>query len=96
MQVNPALLATATPRQREAAQQFEAQMLGQMLGPMFNTVNSARGGFGGGAAEEQWRPMLTDAFAAGMARTGGIGLAPMVLAHMLRLQSAHPEQEIRP
>ncbi len=83
MQVNTTL---ATPRQREVAQRFEANILSQMLAPMFNTINT-RGLFSGGAAEEQWRPMLTDAFATRMASAGGIGLAPAILAQMLRNQS---------
>lgn len=84
MQITPAPAhGQATPRQREVAQRFEASMLSQMLAPMFNTI-STRGTFGGGAAEEQWRPMLTEALATRMAASGGIGLAPAILAQMLR------------
>ncbi|MCX7374829.1 MAG: rod-binding protein [Alphaproteobacteria bacterium] len=91
MQINT---AQATPRQREVAQRFEANILSQMLAPMFSTL-STRGTFGGGAAEEQWRPMLTEAYATRMAASGGIGLAPSILAHMLRQQTTTPE-ETRP
>ena len=79
--------ATQGPeRMRQAAQAFEAQVLGQLLQPAFATVDSSRSAFGGGSAEGQWRPMLVDAFAAAAARGGrGIGLQEMVLRHMLRV-----------
>lgn len=98
MQITPApapapAASQATPRQREVAQRFEASMLAQMLAPMFDTI-STRGGFSGGAAEEQWRPMLTEAYAARMAAAGGIGVAPAILAQMLRTQP--PPEETRP
>jgi len=91
MHITPAT-TSATPRQREVAQRFEASMLSQMLAPMFSTINT-RGAFGGGAAEEQWRPMLTEAYATRMAASGGIGLAPAILAQMLRNT---PTEENRP
>ena len=74
-------------RMRQAARDFEAQVLGQMLQPAFATVDTSKSAFGGGSAEAQWRPMLVDAFAASAARGGrGIGLQEMVLRHMLRVQ----------
>ena len=41
-----------------AAQDFEAMALGQLLAPMFDTVDTAHGPFGGGAGEEAFKPML--------------------------------------
>jgi flagellar protein FlgJ len=58
---------------------------------MFATVATARGAFGGGAGEEQWRPMLVDGFARSAMRAGGIGLAPLVEREMLRAQAAQAE-----
>ena len=56
--------ATQSPeRMRQAARDFEAQVLGQLLQPAFATVDASKSAFGGGAAEAQWRPMLVDAFA---------------------------------
>ncbi|MBS7811096.1 rod-binding protein [Roseococcus pinisoli] len=90
--------ATApTPeRMREAAQRFEAQVFAQLLQPAFESLG--QGGFGGGAAEAQWRPMLVEGFAAAAARAGrGIGLQNMVLRHMIRLQElSSSNQENRP
>ena len=92
MHITPTTTTAATPRQREVAQRFEASMLSQMLAPMFSTI-STRGAFSGGAAEEQWRPMLTEAYATRMAAAGGIGIAPTILAQMLRTT---PTEETRP
>ena len=69
---------------RRAAQQFEAQALGLLLQPVFATVDSARGAFGGGAAEAQWRPMLVEAYAAAASRAGGLGLSDAVFRELRR------------
>jgi flagellar protein FlgJ len=73
---------------RRAAQAFEAQALGQLLKPIFATVDSPRGPFGGGAAEEQWRPMLVDAYAGAVSRAGGLGIADAVYRELLHAQGA--------
>lgn len=71
-----------------AAQDFEAMALGQLLQPMFDTVDTAHGPFGGGSGEEAWKPMLVDAIAKQLAGRGGIGLAVPVFHEMLRAQEA--------
>ena len=79
--------AAAAPKMREAARDFEAQALSQLLQPAFAGIDG--GAMGGGAAEAQWRPMLVDAMAAAASRAGhGLGIADMVLREMLRRQSA--------
>ena len=70
----------------QAARNFEAMAIGELLRPMFDTVDSAHSAFGGGAAEATWRPMLIDAIGRQMAQTGGIGLAVPVFNAMLRAQ----------
>lgn len=85
--------AAATPRMRQAAEAFEGQVLGLMLKPIFATANAARTAFGGGSAEEQWQPMMTEAYATRMARAGGLGIRDMVLGHMLRIQEAQQQQQ---
>jgi peptidoglycan hydrolase FlgJ len=82
------LLTRATPQMRQAAQNFEAQALSQLLAPAFATVDLGRTPFGGGMGESQWQPMLVDAIAKGVARAGGLGLAQPVLHEMLRIQAA--------
>jgi Rod binding domain-containing protein len=68
------------------AQDFEAQALGAMLQPIFATLPTG-GFFGGGAAEAQWRPMLVDAIARDLARSGGLGLAASVQREITRMQA---------
>jgi Rod binding domain-containing protein len=92
MDTPPAAAATAaTPdprfiaKARRAAESFEAQALGSLLQPMFEGLN-ARGPFGGGQAEEMWRPMLVTELGKQLAGAGGIGLADAVLRQMLKLQ----------
>ena len=70
----------------KAAQDFEAMAIGQLLQPMFETVDTAHAAFGGGEAEAAWRPMLVDAIGKQMAANGGIGLAVPVFNAMLRAQ----------
>jgi Rod binding domain-containing protein len=82
------MMVTTTPlaSTAQAAQAFEAHALSQLLAPMFDTVDTGDGPFGGGEAEKAWRPMLTDAIAKHIAAHGGIGLAAPVLAQMLQMQ----------
>jgi Rod binding domain-containing protein len=70
----------------KAAQDFEAMAIGQLLQPMFDTVDTAHGLFGGGAGEETWKPMLVQEFAKQIAAHGGLGLAKPVYDAMLRMQ----------
>jgi flagellar protein FlgJ len=72
----------------QSAQDFEAMAIGQLLQPMFDTVDTAHSAFGGGEAEGAWRPMLVDAIGKQMAAHGGIGLATPVFNAMLRAQEA--------
>ena len=78
----------ATPQMRQVAQAFEGQVLSLLLKPVFATVAAGRGAFGGGAAEETWRPMLVAEFGKVMAAAGGVGLADAVLRQMLLHQEA--------
>ncbi|HUB14068.1 MAG TPA: rod-binding protein [Acetobacteraceae bacterium] len=75
-------------RLRQAAQDFEAMALGQLLQPMFATVDMAHGMFGGGAGEAAVQPLLLDALAKDIAAHGGLGLAGPVFASLLRSQEA--------
>jgi len=70
----------------QAAHEFEAMAIGQLLQPMFETIDVKHSAFGGGEAEETWRPMLVDAIGKQMAANGGIGLAAPVFNAMLRAQ----------
>ena len=76
------------PRMRRAATEFEAMAIGEMLAPMFDTVDGAHGPFGGGDAEAAWRPMLVQAIGKQMAQHGGLGLANAVYGALMRAQEA--------
>lgn len=71
---------------RRAAQDFESMVLRELLGPMFEALDTEGLG-GGGAGERMFRPMLVGEYAEGMANRGGIGLADYVLAELVRLQT---------
>ncbi len=70
----------------QSAKDFEAMALGQLLAPMFDTVDTAHSTFGGGDAEATWQPMLVDAIGKQMAAHGGLGLAVPVFNAMLHAQ----------
>ena len=75
----------------KAAQDFEAMALGQLLQPMFATVDTAHDQFGGGPGEEAWKPMFIDAIGKNLASHGGIGIARPVFVEMLRAQEARTQ-----
>ncbi len=69
-----------------AAKAFEGNALGQLFAPMFDTLDSSGGPFGGGVGESAWRPMLTDAIGQQVAAKGGLGLAAPVMQQLLHAQ----------
>jgi len=70
---------------REIADEFEKMFISQMLQPMFAGLPTD-GPFGGGAAEEMFRPMLLDEYAGAVARQGGTGISDAVYKEILKLQ----------
>ena len=88
----PAPQQASNPHQaakmQRAAQDFEAMALNQLLAPMFETVDTSRGLFGGGEGEQAWKPLMVQEMAKGIARAGGLGLAKPVMEQMLRMQEA--------
>jgi Rod binding domain-containing protein len=72
----------------KAAQDFEAMAIGQLLQPMFDTVDTAHDTFGGGPGEEAWKPLLVQEFAKQIEARGGLGLAKPIYDAMLRMQQA--------
>jgi len=77
-----------TAKIRQSAQDFEAMALGEMLQPMFKTVDTSKGLFGGGQGEATWKPMMVDEMAKTIAKNGGIGIADSVMKELLRIQEA--------
>lgn len=70
----------------QSARDFEAMAIGELLKPMFDTIDTSGGMFGGGAGEAAWKPMLVQEMARAMAAHGGLGLARPVHDALLRLQ----------
>lgn len=71
---------------RKSAQDFEAMAVAQLLQPMFQTVDTSHGLFGGGKGEEMWKPMMVSEMGKVLAKSGGIGIADAVFKEMLRMQ----------
>ncbi|MBK1666226.1 chemotaxis protein [Rhodospirillum rubrum] len=85
---NLAMLRAKTPAEaKESAQEFESFFLGQMLQPMFSSIET-EAPFGGGHAEEMWRSMMVDEYGKMIARNGGVGIADAVMRVMLANQEA--------
>lgn len=72
----------------EAAQDFEAMFLTEMLRPMFEGISKPDDLFGGGKGEEVFGKMMVDEYGKKIAANGGIGLAEHVRREMIRLQEA--------
>jgi len=71
----------------DAATEFEAIFLAQMMQPMFEGIKTD-GPFGGGHSETIYRSMLIDQFAKDIAAGGGIGVAAQIKAELLKAQEA--------
>ena len=76
-----------TAAARQAAEDFEAVFLSQMLSHMFAGVETG-GPFGGGHAEEVFRSVMVDEYGKMMARSGGVGIADNVMSEILRIQES--------
>jgi Rod binding domain-containing protein len=74
----------------KSAQDFEAMTIGQLLAPMFDTVKTGQGLFGGGQGEETWKPMLTEALAKQVEKADGLGLTTPIYHQILLLQQGSP------
>jgi Rod binding domain-containing protein len=70
---------------RQAAVDFEAVFISQMLETMFQGVRTD-GPFGGGHAEGVFRSLMLKEYGQTVARAGGVGVADAVYREILRLQ----------
>jgi Rod binding domain-containing protein len=73
------------PKARAAAEDFEAVFLSQLLATMTQDL-AAAGGFGSGEGEEAFQDMYTQELGKIISRSGGIGVADVVLQEILKLQ----------
>jgi peptidoglycan hydrolase FlgJ len=72
---------------RQAAQDFEAVFLSQMVSYMFAGIKTNEM-FGGGAGEDIYRSMMSQEYGKTLARSGGIGIADQVMREIIRIQEA--------
>jgi Rod binding domain-containing protein len=70
---------------RAAAEEFEAQVISQMMSAMFEGLETAPP-FGGGHGEKMFRGMMIEEYAKSVTAGGGLGLADAVHAELLRAQ----------
>jgi peptidoglycan hydrolase FlgJ len=95
------MLATTSPaattdqpqahdRMRRQAMELESVFLNTLMKQMFSSIDT-KGTFGGGFAEQTWRGMQAEQFAAVMAEAGGIGLADAILGDLLAVQEHAPK-----
>ena len=70
---------------KDAGEKFEAQFLSTMFQHMFQGLETD-GPFGGGAGEEMFRSVMTEALGKQVVKSGGIGLADTVQREILKLQ----------
>jgi len=71
----------------EAAREFEAVFVAEMMKPMFEGIET-EAPFGGGKGEEVFRGMLLQEYGKIVSQTGSIGIADQVKEAMIRMQSA--------
>ena len=70
---------------KQTAEKFEAVFLGQMTQLMMESVEVGDQ-FSGGHGEEMFRGVLAEKLGTAMAAKGGIGLAPAVMAQIIKMQ----------
>jgi len=76
---------------RRQAEELEGVFLNTLMKEMFSKSASSESGFGGGFAEETWRSMQSEQYAAAMAASGGIGLADRLASDLFALQQISSE-----
>ncbi len=89
----PAAPAKTDPKldakNRETAKNFEAVFLGQMTQLMLESVQQGEGAVSGGHGEEMFRGIMAEKLGNSIAQRGGIGLAPVVLDQIIKLQQGN-------
>jgi Rod binding domain-containing protein len=81
----------------DAAKDFEAMYMAEMMKPMFEGLKTDSR-FGGGKGEEIFRGFMIEEYGKLMAERGDIGIADAVKAEMIRMQEAanNPRSELNP
>ena len=77
--------AVDVQKAHEAAQEFEAVFISEMMKPMFEGI-STEAPFGGGKGEEVFRSLLLQEYGKIISQTGGLGIADTVKEQMIQMQ----------
>lgn len=88
-QVQPSPRPKPDAKNQATAKNFEAVFLGQMTQLMLESVQQGEGEFSGGHGEDMFRGILAEKLGTAIAERGGIGLAPVVLDQILKLQQGN-------
>ncbi|HPD82403.1 MAG: rod-binding protein [Alphaproteobacteria bacterium] len=78
----------------EAAKDFEAMFVTEMMKPMFEQIKPDAM-FGGGKGEEIFQGMMLQEYGKLMAETGQLGIANTVKAELIRMQSEADNGPVR-
>ena len=79
-----------TKKAYEAAKEFEAVFLSQMLQHMFAGIKT-NNVFGGGPGEDMYRSMMVNEYGKVLAQSGGVGITDAVMREIIRIQEAKPK-----
>ncbi len=78
---------TAQQNVEQAAKDFEALFVTEMMKPMFEGIKTD-GAFGGGKTEEVFRGLMLQEYGKMVAETGQLGIAQAVKTEMIKMQEA--------
>jgi len=81
------------PDIEQAAKDFEAVFLSEIMKPMFKEINEPNPLFGGGHGERVFNGMMLQEYGKIMAESGGIGLADHVKAELINIQQSRLESQ---
>lgn len=87
----PAAATPVDPGLRKAAEAFEAVFMRQLIGSM--RASSLGDDILGSDASDQFRDMADARTAEGMAQTGALGIADMMIAQLSRTAAVHKKVE---
>jgi len=76
----------------EAAREFEAVFVAEMMKPMFEGIKTD-GMFGGGKGEEIFRGQMLQEYGKMVSQTGQLGIAEHVKAELLRIQESTNDEK---
>jgi Rod binding domain-containing protein len=85
VQSSRALVNGTARNANEAAEQFEAVFISQMLRPMFDTIPENQL-LGGGRGEKVWKDMMVEEYGKIIAHKGGLGIADAVKKELIKAQ----------